>query len=113
MMLVLPAQAIASAAGLGCAFSHQGQAAHMGVEQRAMTDAAMAVCDEPGQPASSSAAHDCKHCSACYFVSALLMPAVDAPSLPFVMYSVIPHADDAFTGFIPDSPERPPRILFA
>lgn len=113
MMLVLPVQTFASAAMLGCAFSHQGQTAHQKSEKQAMPDAAMAACHEPEQTAPSSAAHDCKHCAACYLASALLVPAVDATLILPVTYSVIPHADDAFIGFIPDSPERPPRISFA
>ncbi|OZA27225.1 MAG: hypothetical protein B7X93_09405 [Hydrogenophilales bacterium 17-61-9] len=113
LALALPVQAFASAAMLGCAFPHQAQTAHQKSDKQAMPDAALAACHETEQTAPSSAAHDCKHCAACYLASALLVPAVDAPSVPAVTHNVIPHADDAFTGFIPDSPERPPRIPFA
>lgn len=113
MMLVLPVQAFASAAMLGCAFSHQGQTTHQALDKRALPDAAAASCHAPDQTAPSPAVHDCTHCAACYLASALLMPAVDAAPIFPVTHSVIPHADDAFTGFIPDNLERPPRVFFA
>ena len=113
MMLVLPVQTFASAVMLGCAFSHQGQATHQKMEKQAMSDEAMATCHEPEQTDSTPNPHDCTHCSVCHLASALMFPAVDAaPVMPFA-HSVTPHVDDAFIGFIPDSPERPPRVSFA
>lgn len=113
MMLVLPVQAFASAAMLGCAFSHQGQATHQALGKQAMTDEAMATCHESEQTDKTPTSHNCKHCSVCHLASALLVPAIDATPILPVTHSTIPHADDAFIGFIPDSPERPPRIPFA
>jgi hypothetical protein len=113
MMLVLPVQAFASAAMLGCAFSHQGQTTIQASAKLALPDEAMAGCHEPEQTNQSPDPHHCKHCTACYLSSALLVPSIDATPILPAAHSVIPHKDDAFIGFIPDSPERPPRISFA
>lgn len=114
MMLVLPVQAFASAAMLDCAFSHQGQTTHQALGKQALTDEAMATCHESEQADETPTPRNCRHCTACYLSSALLVPTIDAtpPVLP-ATHSVIPHADDTFIGFIPDSPERPPRVSFA
>lgn len=113
MMLILPVQTFASAAMLGCAFSHQGQAMQQEQLKQAMVDDSMASCHEPNQTEQSPAPHNCKHCTSCHLVSALMVPAVAVAPVVSFAHSVIPHADDAFIGFIPDSPERPPRLAFA
>ena len=119
MMLVLPVQTFASAAMMGCAFSHQGhstrlgQTSHQAKDHQAASDLAVAACHESENTDKSPTSHTCKHCSACYLASALLIPA--AMSIPVVAATlgVVPHGDVTFAGFIPDSPERPPRISFA
>ena len=112
MMLVLPVQTFASAAMLGCAFSHQGPGTVMQMAQTADTEAAPA-CHTPEQPDAKPAQHDCKHCAACYMASALPIPSVFVPPIAPVSQSVIVHAAVSFHGFIPGSPERPPRNPFA
>lgn len=113
MMLVLPVQTFASAATLGCAFSHQGQNTHQKLEKQAMSGEPMAMCHEPNQTDKSPTSHNCKHCTACHLASALMVPAVDAALVMPFAHSVTLHVDDTFIGFIPDSPERPPRASFA
>ena len=113
MMLVLPVQTFASATTLGCAFSHQGQAMHQMVAEHAMSNDLMATCHESEETDQSPTSHTCKHCTACHLVSALMVPEVAATPLLPIAHSIIPHADDAFIGFIPDSPERPPRVFLA
>lgn len=113
MMLVLPVQTFASAAMLGCAFSHQGQTSHAHAEKSARMGEPTATCHEPKQTEKSPTSPTCTHCATCYLASALPVPAVDAGLFFRLTHSVIPHADVAFIGFIPDSPERPPRIPFA
>ena len=113
MMLVLPMQTFASAATLGCAFSHQGPGAAM---QMAQMDSAEALpaCHTPEQPDPKPAQHDCKHCSACYMTSALAIPSALTP--PLAQHTpglIIPPVTTSFIGFIPDSPERPPRATSA
>ena len=120
MMLVLPVQTFASATTLGCAFSHQGRAMSLMVaehamsdDSHAMSDDSMATCHESEETDKSPTSHSCKHCTACHLVSALMVPEVAATPLLPISHSIIPHADDAFIGFIPDSPERPPRVSLA
>lgn len=113
MMLVLPVQTFASAAMLGCALSHPAQTTHQKLEQQAMSGEAMATCHEPEQVDKSPTSHNCKHCTACHLASALMVPAVDAPPILPVTQRVASHVVDTFIGFIPDSPERPPRLAFA
>jgi hypothetical protein len=73
----------------------------------------MAGCHEadPNKPVPASPT--CKHCSACYLASALLLPSIAATPVVAAAHNVIPHVGSAFVGFIPDSPERPPRTVFA
>ena len=112
-MLVLPLQTFASAAMLGCAFSHQGQTTHQAPDKQAMSGEALATCHESEPTDKSPNPHNCKHCTVCHAASTLMVPAVDAaPIVPFA-HRVVPYANDTFIGFIPDSPERPPRLAFA
>ena len=110
MMLVLPVQTFASAAMLGCAFSHQGPSSAPQMAQMAMADEATPPCHAPEQPDAKPAKHDCKHCAACYMASALPIPSVFVPPIvPLSHSAFVPLAPASFVGFIPDSPERPPR----
>lgn len=114
MMLALPVQTFASAAMLGCTFSHQEPGAHQKVTQHmAMAEEEVAACHEPKLPDTSSTQHTCKHCAACYLASALPIPVASAAPIVPLAHSVIAHPDATFIGFIPDSPERPPRTHFA
>jgi hypothetical protein len=114
MMLALPVQTFASAAMPVCAFSHQGAAVHQDVaKHRAMAETGMADCHASRHQDTSPPQHNCKHCAACYLTSVLPIPTVIATQVTPVPHSVIPHADASFIGFIPDSPERPPRASFA
>lgn len=107
MMLVLPVQTFASAAMLGCAFSHQGPSS---APQMAMADEATPPCHVPEQPEAKPAQHDCKHCAACYMASALPIPsAITLPITSAKPGVIVAPASTSFVGFIPDSPERPPR----
>ena len=113
MLLVLPVQTFASAAMLGCAFSHQGQTSSPVLDKQVMLDEAVATCHEPEPSEKSPTSHNCKHCTACYLTSFMMVPAIDeVPILSFTP-SFISHAEVTFIGFIPDSPERPPRHAFA
>lgn len=102
LMLALPVQAFASAAMLGCAILHQATMAPM-----ATADETMAGCHEPEQSAPTP--HDCKHCTACVLASALAIPVVDLATVMAVRESYISHPAAAFSGFVPEGPERPPR----
>ena len=107
-MLALPLQAFASASMLGCMFSHPAAA-----EPMAMADAMMADCHEPEQPDSPPAQHDCKHCAACALASALPVPVTDSVVIMPLRHRFTPSPATAFSGFIPDGPERPPRLFLA
>jgi len=111
MMLLLPVQTFASAAMLGCAFSHQGPSS---APEMAMAGEAMPACHEPEQSDAPPAKHNCKHCAACYMASALPIPAaVIVPLAPVPHSVIVPSVSPSFVGFIPDSPERPPRSCLA
>jgi len=113
MMLVLPVQTFASAAMLGCAFSHQGPSAASQLAQPVNAEG-LPACHTPEQPDPQPAQHDCKHCAACYMASALAIPSVFVPPITAPSQRlVLPFTPSTFIGFIPDSPERPPRTTFA
>ncbi len=107
-MLALPLQAFASAAMLDCAFAHTAE-----IEQVVLADHAMDGCHDSGQPESPPASHDCKHCSACALGAVLPIPSGDSIAIPppAVSFTALPAA--AYSGFVPDGPERPPRPFLA
>jgi hypothetical protein len=110
LMLALPLQALATASMRVC-----GTASHPAMaEQMAMADEAMANCHEPDQqPETPPAQHDCKHCAACALGAALPIPAADTPAVAPTPVRFLSHPAAPFSGFIPDGPERPPRISLA
>jgi len=108
LMLALPLQTFASAAMLGCMFSHPVVA-----EPMAMADGMMAGCHEPEQDDTPSTQHNCKHCAACALASVLPIPYSGTMAIVPVASRFISQADASFIGFIPDSPERPPRPFLA
>ena len=108
LMLALPVQTFASAAMLGCTFSHQPA-----VEQTAMAGEMMAGCHEPEQPDSPPAQHNCKHCAACALASVLPIPSSDTPAIVPVSIRFISQPAASFSGFVPSGPERPPRLFLA
>ena len=110
LMLALPLQAFASAAMLGCVFSHQEAAEQ---EQMAMADGMMAGCHEPAQSDAPPVQHDCTHCAVCALASALPIPTAAAAAVMSVRqsYALLPAA--TFSGHVPEGPERPPRPHFA
>lgn len=109
LMLVLPLQAVASAAMLDCMHSHPAT-----VEPMAMAGEMAAACHEQSQSDGAPAAqHDCKHCAACALASALPAPSSGAPAVLPQPTRYAQHAAESFSGFIPDGPERPPRTSLA
>lgn len=113
LLLAVPLQGFASAAMAGCAFSHPAQAIQHASDKQAMMDDSAAMCHEPKPAGKVPTSHDCTHCAACYLASALLVPTLDIAAIVPAAHRIAPRADDAFAGFIPDSPERPPRPFFA
>lgn len=109
LILALPVQSFASAAMLGCMMPHPDA-----MQPVAMADDMMAGCHAPSdQPDTPSTSHNCKHCAACALASALPIPATgNMPVAPIVVRFVAQPAA-VFSGFIPDSPERPPRSFLA
>ncbi|MEQ1661809.1 MAG: hypothetical protein ABL877_03855 [Thiobacillus sp.] len=102
LMLTLPVQAFAAASMLGCALSSPAQP----------VESASPSCHD-ADPADLPAQHECKHCALCFLAGAQLIPSpilapfsalapVDLPSLTVVIGC-----------FIPDGPERPPRLTLA
>ena len=106
-MLALPLQALASASMLGCGLAHEAA-----VKPMAMADGMMDGCHEPEPADQVPEQHDCKHCAACMLGSALPAAAENTTIAPVPQhYARQPAA--LFNGFVPDGPERPPRISLA
>jgi hypothetical protein len=105
-MLSLPLQALAAGSMLGCVLD--AVSAHQPAEPMQM--AACHESDESGQHDSAPTPHTCKHCAACALAATL--PASLSASLalaPTAQRFMMPPAA-SFSGFIPGSPERPPRF---
>ena len=108
LMLVLPLQALAAASMLDCAFLHQAVQ-----EPMAMADEPMAGCHEPEQPGAPSSEHNCKHCPVCALASALPITASDRVTILPAPYRFSSQPVATLSGYIPDGPERPPRLSHA
>lgn len=106
-MLALPLQALASAAMFACAPMHAG-----GHEAPAVSAGAMDGCHDSGAPEMPAPVHDCKHCAACALGAVLPIPSA-APAASPPAASPAAHLDAAYSGFIADGPERPPRPSLA
>ena len=106
LMLLLPLQAVAAPSMLGCMLDP-------GAAQLDPAPMSMAACHEPEPAENAPMPHDCAHCAACVLASAL--PISLGSPLEWMStrqhYAAQPVA--AFIGFIPASPERPPRLLLA
>jgi len=107
LMLALPLQGMASASMLGCL---AGGAEHVSPEAEAP---AMAGCHEQEPPDAPPAQHDCQHCAACVLATALPIPVGEVATVTAIPIRYFSHPAAAFSGFIPDGPERPPRLSFA
>jgi len=109
LMLVLPLQAFASAAALGCMVAHPAESEH-----GAMADERMADCHAPSDPSGApSASHDCKQCTACALAATVAVPVAESrPVIPLAI-RFLSQPDAEFSGFIADGPERPPRPFLA
>ncbi len=108
MMLALPVQTFASAAMLGCSFSHQPA-----VEPMAMVGEIMADCHEPVQPESPPVQHNCNHCTACALASVLPIPVASSAAITPASIRFLSQPAASFSGFVPSGPERPPRNFLA
>jgi len=113
LLLTLPVQAFAYSAMRVCILSDQAAMEQM----TAMPDDAMAMadCHAPDQPHHPSDQHECKFCAACALATALPIGFADGvPVVPIAhRYAPQPAAAASFSGFIPDSPDRPPRTALA
>lgn len=105
LMLALPLQAFASASMLGCMMAQPDAMAQMAM----VDDEAMPPCHH-GESNTSSSQHNCNHCAACYLASALPIPVTAPPAIVPASTRFMPLSAAPFSGFIPDGPERPPRI---
>lgn len=112
LMLALPVQAFAYSGMQACLLSDQGAAEQMAMSSEAMS---MAGCHEadPPQHQGLPAQHECKFCAACALASALPIEFVGSPPVVPIARSFAPQPAVSFSGFIPDSPERPPRAHLA
>lgn len=110
LMLALPVQALAYSSMQACLFPDRGAADQVAMGGEAM---GMAGCHASDHPHSPPAQHECKFCAACALASAL--PSEFAGSTPVVQiaHSFAPQPAASFSGFIPDGPERPPRVSLA
>lgn len=106
-MLGLPVQTFAGVSMLVCASAHPVMPVAVAADAGAMPG-----CHEP-EPSPVPQSHDCKHCTVCALASALPIPATDAPRWAVIAPRFQPPAAVAFSGFIPDGPERPPRTSLA
>lgn len=109
LILALPVQSFAAAAMLGCMMPPPDA-----MRPVAMADDMMAGCHaSSAQPDTPSPSHNCNHCAACALASALPIPAAGSPPVVPVAVRFVSQPVAAFSGFIPDGPERPPRPVLA
>lgn len=102
LMLTLPLQAFAAASMLGCALSPPAQA----------VESTSPGCHAP-DPADHPTQHECQHCALCFMAGAQLIPAPVLAPLSTPPSVDLPPLVVVMGGFIPDGPERPPRLILA
>lgn len=112
LLLTLPVQAYAYSAMQACMVLDRA-AAEQQATAGAVMDMAMADCHMPEQPHSPSDQHECKFCAACALATALPMGWVDGTPVVPIVHRFVPRSAASFSGFIPDSLERPPRSRLA
>ncbi|MDO9220686.1 MAG: hypothetical protein Q7T90_06620 [Thiobacillus sp.] len=105
-MLILPLQAFAAASMLGCMLNPAP--VHLSAAPMLMAD-----CHESEQPDNSPAPHDCTHCAACALAAVLPIPLNASLALVPTTLRFVTQPAASFSGFIPGSPERPPRLSLA
>lgn len=105
LTLTLPLQGLAAASMLECTLAEAAPASMQ------MDDPTMAGCHE-SDDSSVPEQHDCKHCAACALASALPVLAGDQAVVP-ALHAYAPQPAAAFSGFVPEGPERPPRPALA
>lgn len=110
LLLTLPVQALAYSAMQVCILSDR-----VAAEQMAMPGdpVAMEDCHAPDQPPHPPDQHECKFCAACALATALPIGFADSAPLVPIAHRFTPQPAASFSGFIPDSLERPPRAAFA
>lgn len=126
MMLATPIQGFAAATMMFCEPMHQQMSfAEQGESMHEMHHHAHNALEHTsGNSASdpSNAAHNhgkhhgagkCNMCSACCMLVAMTAPEFQAVSQLPVRSQVIPFFTTALRGFVPESPERPPRNILA
>lgn len=115
LMLALPAQAVAAAAGSSCASRHQAMPAPAWHEQSAadhqdpQSAHHIASADKPGHNKHKHKSGACSACAACCVGAAVISTIPDwTPATGNSFIAVVSPAP-AFTAYIPAGPERPPR----
>lgn len=123
LMLALPAQSMAAIGMQLCALSQQGEMAGMDSQQMAAHHPGALsmhhLADAGDQPASASSDSDsaptdnglCSLCAFCVGAVALNNVLFSSPSLQTAEPSLARL--EQFTGFIAETPERPPRLFLA
>jgi hypothetical protein len=131
LTLALPVQGIAAAAMLHCGALHQRMAAaghddspiaHRHVAQSVGApahhgiDLAPASANHPrnapgADDVSTLSGFSCSSCAACCGGVALTGPHHDSPSFAPAVNAPLTALVSAFSGFIPDRPEHPPRFI--
>ena len=112
LMLALPMQAFAYTAMQVCLFSDRAAAEPMAMPGEAMEG--MAGCHTmPDQPHRPPLQHECKYCAACALASALPIEFAAGTRVVPIAHRFALQPAAAFSGFIPDGPDRPPRPFLA
>jgi hypothetical protein len=106
LMLILPLQGFASASMLGCMLTPVP-------EQRNAEPMLMAGCHESGHSDDAPTSHSDTHCAICALATALPASFCPSPALAPTTLRFVTLPIAAFDGFIPDGPERPPRLPLA
>ncbi|WP_296894197.1 hypothetical protein [Thiobacillus sp.] len=110
LMLTLPAQAFAYSAMQVCILPDRAAMEQMAMPDEAMT---MADCHTPDQPQPPPGQHECKFCAACALATALPIGFADSTPVVPIAHRFAPQPAASFSGFIPDSLDRPPRTTLA
>jgi hypothetical protein len=112
--LALPAQGVAAVTMALCGPIHQRMASAaelvVAAHHHASTDAHDSTHDAhelPGQK------YNCSACATCCMSTAISSPLLQPPAIPAGTAVLVSSQYTGVSGFIPDTPEHPPRSILA
>jgi hypothetical protein len=125
LAVAIPVQGWAAGTRVACGAAHHGAAAvtaeasasalahYHRHDHHQMEQAGQGAQDIPAAGAGHKHAGSCSTCAACCVGAAIITAALAIMPVPGTTAVLIAEPSSAYTGHIPDGPERPPRFILS